>query len=397
MRKYTVTTLTQELDRLLYRHYPTVVVEGEVSQVSQPASGHCYLTLRDREATLAAVVWRADWQNLEYRPERGERVLCRGRLGLYAGQGRYQLYVNAIRPVGEGDEARKLEQIKARLEADGLLDPRRKRPLPRFPQVVGVATSLTGAALQDFLKVSRERYPAARILVAGCKVQGPDASGSVIRALELLFDDGRSDLVVVTRGGGSKADLMAFNDEQLARWIATAPVPMVSAVGHEVDTTIADLAADAVAPTPSAAAMLVLPDGPALAQRVDEAAIALDAAAARTLKRRRDSVIALRARLRHPGDRLAVIRRRRDDLTRQLVREADRYVRDRRVRLDALLSRLNALSPYAVLDRGYALVTGPEGLVTDPHAVDPGDALEIRLRGGALSAVVAASAQSGQD
>ncbi len=394
MRKFTVTGLTKELDHLLYRHYPTVLVEGEVSQVSQPASGHCYLTLRDREATLACVVWRADWQNLEYRPQRGERVECRGRVGVYASQGRYQLYVNGIRPVGEGDEARRLEKIKARLSADGLLDPRRKRPLPRFPEFVGVATSPTGAALQDFLKVSRERFPAAKILVGGCKVQGPDASGSVIRALELLFDDGRCDLVVVTRGGGSKTDLAAFNDEQLARWIATAPVPMVSAVGHEVDTTIADLVADAVAPTPSAAALLVLPDGPALAQRVDESALVLEAAMARSLSRRRGEVEALRARLRHPGHRLATIRGRRANLTRQLIREASRYVQDRRTRLDSLRDRLNALSPYAVLDRGYALVTGPEGLVTDPSSVEPGDPIAIRLSGGELAAVVAPAVSS---
>jgi len=391
MRKYTVTWLTQELDTLLYRHYPAVLVEGEVSQVSLPASGHCYLTLRDGDATLACVVWRADWQNLSFRPKRGARVVCRGRVGVYPSQGRYQLYVRVIRPVGEGDEARKLEEIRGRLEADGLLDPRRKRPLPRFPAFVGVATSTTGAALQDFLKVSRERFPAARILVAGCTVQGPDAAASVIRALELLFDDGRADLVVVTRGGGSKTDLMAFNDEQLARWIATAPVPTVSAVGHEIDTTIADLVADVVAPTPSAAALQVLPDGPALAQRVDELASALQTGVTRVVRRKETSVRALEARMRHPGQRLSVMFERCEDLRRRLVREADRYLSIRQAKVEALRGRLDALSPFAVLDRGYALVTGPSGLLTEPEGVEVGDPLEIRLAGGELAAVVADS------
>ena len=395
MRKYTVTSLTKELDTLLYRHYPSVTVEGEVSQVSLPASGHCYLTLRDREATLACVVWKSDWQNLSFRPKRGDRVLCRGRVGVYPSQGRYQLYVRVVRPVGAGDEARKLEEIRARLEADGLLDPRRKRPLPRFPAVVGVATSLTGAALQDFLKVSRERFPGALIRVAGCKVQGPDAAGSVIRALELLFDDGRSDVVVVTRGGGSKTDLMAFNDEQLARWIATAPVPVVSAVGHEVDTSLADLVADAVAPTPSAAALLVLPDGPALAQRVDELALSLDASMSRFLANGRSSVGSLQARLRHPGQRLAAMSERRQDLSRRLMREMERYLAAQRVRLDAAEGRIVALSPYGVLDRGYALVTGPQGLITSPDSVQPGDPLEIRLAGGELAAEVARPSTDG--
>jgi len=340
------------------------------------------------------VVWRADWQNLAFQPKRGERVVCRGRVGVYPSQGRYQLYVRLIRPAGEGDEARRLEAIKARLEADGLLDPRRKRPLPRFPAVVGLATSLTGAALQDFLKVSRERFPAAEIRVAGCKVQGPDAAGSVIRALELLFEDGRSDVVVVTRGGGSKGDLMAFNDEHLARWIATAPVPIVSAVGHETDTTIADLVADVVAPTPSAAALQVLPDGPALTQRVDELAHALDAALLRGLATKQAKMEALRARLRHPGQQLEALRARCTELGRRLDREADRFLAVRQTHLEGLQGRLKALSPYAVLDRGYALVTGPQGVLTDPEAVEPGDRLEIRVAGGALAARVEADTSS---
>lgn len=410
MRKYTVQALTLELERLMQRTYPVVLVEGEVSQLQTPASGHAYLTLREGDACLPCVVWRADWRRSPFQPKPGDRVLCRGRLGLYPSQGRYQLYVNVLRPAGEGGLQREIEERKARLAADGLLDPRRKRPLPPWPRVVGLATSPTGAALQDFLKVSRERFPAAHILLAGCTVQGPEAPASVIRALEMLYHDGRADVIVVTRGGGSKADLMPFNDEQLARFIADAPVPVVSAVGHEIDTTIADLVADAVAPTPTAAAVQVLPDGPALAQRVDETVFSLEAAVRREIGRQRHRVDSLRSRLRHPGDRLRQVAQRREELDKRLneamarrLREArgrlqgmdervapamGRILDDRRRRLEGAERALQALSPFAVLERGYAIVSGPDGVVTTPEEVAAGDALDVRVRGGRFGVTV---------
>lgn len=417
MRRYTVPALAEELDSLLHARYPTILVEAEVGQVQRPASGHCYLQLRDKggprnlDCTLSAIVWRDDWNRLRYQPQVGERVLCRGRLAVFQPRGMVQLQVTEIAPVGLGDLAREIEARKARLMADGLLDPRRKRALPPCPRFVGVATSLTGAALQDFLKVSRHRYPAARILVAGCSVQGVETASSVIRALDLLAEDGRSEVVVVTRGGGSKEDLLPFHDEQLARYLAQYPVPLVSAVGHQIDTTIADLVADAVAPTPSAAAMLVLPDGPALAQRVDEAAGALEAAARRYLRRLTDRLAGCEARLRHPGDRLRDVRARLDVLRERLRATVDRRLRDddrsliraedrllpavqslverRRRRLEALEGRLRALSPLAVLDRGYAIATGPDGQVlTDPAQVGDGEALQVRVRGGTIAARV---------
>lgn len=410
MRKYGVVALTQDIERLLARTWPVALVEGEVAQVQTPASGHAYFVLREGDAVLPCVVWRADWQRATWRPKQGDKALVRGRLGVYPGQGRYQLYANVLRPAGEGLLQRELEARKARLEADGLLDPRRKRPLPAWPRIVGVATSPTGAALQDFLRVARERFPAVRILLAGCTVQGPEAPSSVIRALELLAEDGRADVLVVTRGGGSQADLMAFNDEQLARFIAMSPIPVVSAVGHEVDTTIADLVADAVCPTPTAAAVKVLPDGRALAQRVDEAAFGLEAAMRREIVRRRWGVEGLAARLRHPGDRLRAVGQRRAELEgrliaamrRQLGTRAERLeraslrltpagqrlLRENRRRLEAAQRALAALSPFAVLERGYAIVSGPEGILTDSGAVRDGDPVQVRLHRGTLEAVV---------
>lgn len=416
MRKYGVRALSRDVATLLQRHWPAVLVEGEVSQLQTPSSGHAYLVLREQEACLNVVVWRNEWRAATWRPKVGDRVLCRGKLGMYEAQGRIQLYANVLRPAGEGAQQKELAERRARLEAEGLLDPRRKRALPRWPRVIGLATSPTGAALQDFLRVSRERFPSARILLAGCTVQGPEAPSSVVRALELLYEDSRADVIVVTRGGGSKADLLPFWDEQLARWIADAPVPVISAVGHEIDTTLSDLVADAVAPTPSAAAVLALPDGGALAQRVDESVLALQGSALRELARRRRLVDGLAARLRHPGERLAAARRRRDDLARRLLaamertlrdgrertRQADRLdramralLRDRRQRLVADRRALLALSPYAVLDRGYAIVTGPDGVVSDPAQVERGDRLAIRVRAGAFAATVDDDADGG--
>jgi len=388
MRTYTVRALSAELDRLLNRSYPRLEVTGELAQCQVPSSGHAYLTLREEDAALSVVVWRDDWRRLDWRPQVGKRVLCRGRLGAYRGQGRYQLYANHVELAGEGKLEAQLKAIRARLQADGLLDPRRKRALPRVPRVIGLATSPTGAALQDFLRVSRERWPAARVLLAPCTVQGVDAAGSVVRALELLFDDGRADVVVVTRGGGSKSDLLAFQDEGLARWIATAPVPVVSAVGHEIDSTIADLVADAVAPTPSAAAVLVLPDAAATAQRIDEADAAMRAAMVRVLGARRTRMEALRARLRHPRHVLAQRGARTADLRARLVASAERRIERDRARHRALAGRLQALSPYGVLDRGYAIVRGPGGVVRGPEDVGSGDALSIRVARGAVDAVV---------
>ena len=309
-RHYTVASLHRELDGALRDRYQSVVVEAEIAQINKPASGHAYLLLRDRDrfrgdAVLAGVVWRDDWRRLRYQPAMGDRVLCRGRIGLYPARGQVQIYVSAIAPAGKGAMAREIELRKQRLMADGLLDERRKRPLPPFPRVVGLATSPAGAAVRDFLEVARQRFPAAEILVGPCKVQGEHAAGSVTRALDMLIEHGRAEVIVVTRGGGSKEDLMPFQDEFLARAIAHCPVPVVSAVGHEIDTTIADLVADAVAPTPSAAAVLVLPDASAWLQRVDEAYVSLHKHARRALRTRRRDLAALQARLRHPQQRLA--------------------------------------------------------------------------------------------
>lgn len=388
MKPLTVTALTVQLDRLTSRAFPRIAVEGELSQLSTPMSGHAYLTLRDRDAVLPCVVWKSDWARVKPRPAIGDRVVAMGRLGIYPTQGKYQLYAHRLEPAGLGEHERKLQAIRARLDRDGLTDPRRKRELPRFPTIVGLATSPTGAALQDFLAVSAARWPAARIRLAGCKVQGPDAAASVVLALETLFEDGRSDVVVVTRGGGAKDDLLPFQDEQLARFIADSPIPVVSAVGHEIDTTMADLVADAVAPTPSAAAMLVLPDGATWQQRLDEGTVALQQRFARFVAQQRRRVTELAGRLKHPARQVEAGRRRHTDLTERLHQAMTRRLGRSKDRLAARRDRLEALSPTAVLSRGYAIAHGPGGVLRSVDDAPVGTPIEVQLADGRLPATV---------
>ncbi|MCO4745088.1 MAG: exodeoxyribonuclease VII large subunit [Proteobacteria bacterium] len=433
MQPYSVSGLCGELQRIVESRYPVVLVEGEIVQAQTPASGHCYLTLGDRDARLSAIIFAGTLRRLRLRPEAGMRVVARGRLSFYPRRGQAQLIVNELAPAGEGAMAKELARRRERLMRDGLLDPRRKRELPASPRVVGVVTSLTGAALQDFLKVSGLRFPAAQIRVAPTLVQGPEAPPSIVQALDLLQEDGRSDVIVLTRGGGSKSDLMAFQDEYVARAVAGCSVPTISAVGHEIDTTLCDEVADAVAPTPSAAAVLALPDGVALTRRTDETLLGLQSAMKRRLVRHRDRVQQLSARLRSPADRVASSRKKHTDLSERLSVAMDRVLLQRRLalgggeerlartlqgplriqreRLEAVRGRLqpamgrtlerrrvaleraegqlSALSPTAVLQRGYAIVRGPDGkLVSSREDVGFGDRLSVRVSDGSLDVIV---------
>ncbi|MBN2797602.1 MAG: exodeoxyribonuclease VII large subunit [Deltaproteobacteria bacterium] len=439
MQRYTVSFLVRTLGQIFDARFPDIEVEGETARISAPASGHRYFDLRHEDATIAAVVWRTRWGGLSYQPRVGERVICRGRVGIFPRSGATQLYVTDITPAGRGDWAEELRARKARLAADGLLDPGRKRPLPAHPRVVGVATSLTGAALQDFLVVSRRRFPAARVVVAGCLVQGERAAQSVIEAVQLLERHGAVEVIVVTRGGGSEKDLVPFQDEGLCRAIAASRVPVLTAVGHQIDTSLVDLVADASAPTPSAAAERLFPDGPALAQRIDEGALGLERALGRRLALSRERVEQLRARLRSPEERLAGDARRLHELESRLevavvgalrvararVEEQqlradraptlrleraqarleglegrlplawERHPRRARAQLGAAAAGLSALSPLDVLGRGYAIVRGQRGVLTSAGQASPGEVVEVLLRHGTLSAQVLAQGAPG--
>src|SRR5512138_3062790 len=258
-RPLSVGELTRDLKAAIKPRFRDVWVSGEVGNLRKQASGHLYFSLKDDEAVLPCALWASQARRVRFAIEEGLEVVARGFVEIYPPHGKYQLIVQELEPRGAGAQALLLAQIKERLERDGLLDPARKRPLPFLPRRIGVATSPTGAALRDFLRVVHARFENARVLVAPCRVQGEGAAATVIQAIRALAASG-VDVIVVTRGGGSAEDLWEFNDERLARIVAACPVPVVSAVGHEVDVSVCDLVADARAATPTHAAQLVVPE-----------------------------------------------------------------------------------------------------------------------------------------
>jgi exodeoxyribonuclease VII large subunit len=334
-----------------------VWVAGEIANLRRQASGHVYLSLKDDEATIGAVLWASQARRLKFALEEGQEVVARGFVEIYPPHGKYQLVLQEVEPRGAGALAVLLQQVKERLQADGLLDPARKRPLPFLPRRVGVATSPTGAALRDFLRVLHGRFPSLPVLVAPCRVQGEGAAATVISAVRALCR-ARVDVVVVTRGGGSQEELWAFNDERLARALAACPVPVVSAVGHEVDVTVADLVADVRAATPTHAAQLVAPVRDELVARVVGLRARADRALASIVDARRRELRALRAELLEPAHALSRARHRVDDLLHRASAGVRAPARRERERLDRLRARLSRQEPRRHLRELIARMEG---------------------------------------
>lgn len=369
-------------------------VRGEISNWKLYPSGHAYFTLKDEHAQVKCVMWRTYVQRLRFQPQNGMQVLAGGRVEVYERDGVYQLYVSEMEPAGLGALHQAFEQLKQKLAAEGLFDQGRKRPLPRLPRKVGIVTSPVGAAVRDMITVARRRWPGVHLLLAPAQVQGDEAPASLIAALELLQQVPEVDVIIIGRGGGSLEELWAFNDEALARAIARCRVPVVSAVGHETDFTIADFVADLRAPTPSAAAELVVPSRADLVAAIDGARQRLVLAVRQHIGRRRQQVAALASRpvLRRPLDRILAHRQRLDDLTRRLGLAAGARIRDGRARLAAAAARLDALSPLACLARGYAIALDAQGrALRDAAAVRPGDRVQVVLHRGRLLARVEAT------
>ena len=363
-----------------------VRVEGELSQFTNHRSGHWYFTVRDRDAVLNCVMFRGMNQFVRRPPKLGETVVVTGSLDLYAPHGKLNLLVRRMERSGAGDLAAQLEALKRKLSAEGLFAPERKRPIPALPRSIGVATSPTGAAFHDVLKVLDRRFPGLTVYLAGCRVQGDAAPAEIASAIARLNTHGGSDVLIVGRGGGSAEDLAAFNSEVVARAIAASAIPVVSAVGHEVDVSIADLVADVRAATPSHAAELVVPERDGLLLALDDLDVRQHSAMRRLLRRRRDRLAALQPR--HPRERIARDRRRLDQAAVGLPRAMSARLRRQRARLDAATGQLAALSPDRVLERGYAVVLKDGAAVTDAAALSVGDALSLRLRSGSAAARV---------
>ncbi len=391
---WTVTDLTRYLRDLLESDFnlQDVWVEGEVSNFSQPRSGHVYFTLKDDRAALRCVMWRSVVARQAYLPRDGEAVLVHGKVSVYEAGGQYQLYADRIQPVGTGALFQAFLELKARLQAEGLFDEDRKRPIPAWPRRIGVVTSPTGAALRDILNTIRRRYPLAEVVLAPTSVQGIEAPPGIVAALEALQRLAPPpNVILVARGGGSLEDLWAFNDERVVRAVAACRVPVISGVGHETDFTLTDFAADRRAPTPTAAAELATPDQADLRATLAERHARLIRAVQRALEAERIALHAIYQRLaRHaPLTRIRSDQQRLDEWSLRMKRALTHRVTLERARLTALQSHLDALSPLAVLRRGYALVTDAQGrVVHSVRQVRPGNRLSVRVQDGAFPAQV---------
>lgn len=366
-------------------------VEGEISNWSCSRAGHCYFTLKDAQAAIHAVIWRSLAMRLSFAPQDGQAVLAHGRVSVYEPHGQYQLYVDVLRPIGRGELYMELERLKARLAAEGLFDAERKRPLPPFPVTIGVVTSPTGAALRDIINVLSRRWPPARLILAPTLVQGESAPPQIVAALRALYRRDDVELIIVARGGGSIEDLWAFNDERVVRTVVESPVPVVSGVGHEVDWTLTDLAADVRAPTPSAAAEVSTPDW----TEVDSQVMALADALIGIVRRRLDDArLALESQQRtlaylSPRRRIERDRQQVDELAERLERAARHHLTLLSERTRGLAHRLQGLNPYATLERGYAIVRHADGrVVRRSDEVVAGERLAVRVADGEFAARV---------
>ena len=393
-RVFRVGQLLTGLSRLLEDHVGRLWVMGEVSNLHEAASGHVYFSLKDDRGQVRAVLFRSAARRIPFDIEEGSEIVVHADLSIYAARGDLQLIVRQVEPRGVGALQLAFEQLRRRLEAEGLFDEERKRELPAFPRRVGVVTSAAGAAIHDVIEVAGQRFPGTPLLISPTRVQGEGSEVQIARALSRVTGTpGREDVdvVLLVRGGGSLEDLMSFNSERVARAIVACPVPVVSGVGHEVDVTIADLAADARASTPSAAATLALPDRAALAatlardwRRLEASAAGFLRDARRRLAREQDAL-----RVLAPTTRLAARRARLQTAMHGLVREMRGGVERRRSRLSVQAGRLESLSPLAVLGRGYAMVQRErDGLIVRRREeAPPGERLRIRVAEGEIEAV----------
>ena len=366
--------------------FRNISVKGELSNVTLHRTGHIYFSIKDEGAAVSAVMWRSDVSSLDFMPENGQKVTAEGRVTLWVQRGQYTFNVRSMRKDGAGDLFAAFEELKRRLAAEGLFDASRKKPLPKYPRTVGIITAPTGAAIRDMINVTGRRFPLAKILLYPTLVQGDGAAPQMIEALRAFNREKKADVIILGRGGGSTEDLWAFNDEALARAVCASEIPVVSAVGHEVDYTICDFAADLRAPTPSAAAELVVPDRAETKRRLQNVITAMRKPLADKIQSERRVLQALRGN-RVLTDPLASFDARRlalgafDDKLSLFAETAGTQLRER---LHALAGRLESLSPLSVLSRGYAAVFSAGGRVINSVSRVPDEPFEVRFADGGV-------------
>ena len=434
-RIYTVTALTAEIKSLLEEGFDLVWLEGEISNFASPSSGHYYMSLKDENAQIRAIMFKMQAHYLKFIPEDGMKVIARGRISVYEPRGEYQLILDYLEPLGVGALAAAFEQVKKKLSVEGVFDEEQKRPIPFLPRRIAVVTSPTGAAIRDFLRISYRRMPNLDVTVVPARVQGDEAAGDIVEALDIVNRELDVDVIVLTRGGGSLEDLWPFNQEEVAYAIRRSLIPVVSAVGHEVDLTIADLAADLRAPTPSGAAELVVREKETLERDLRSLSSRLEIALHGIVDRIRDRVKNLSSRMRDPRRHLADTWLRLDEIYNRLVRTGGGCISENLRRLEALnetlilnsptraitmlsqewafhnrslthafalyldrkkrdihsmRDRLGSLNPLSILKRGYSITRKvPEmNIIKDSAQVKTGDEIKTILARGTIGSLV---------
>lgn len=385
-----VSRLVYLLKEVVEDNFVQVTVTGEIANFSAPSSGHYYFGLKDDQAQLRSVMFRSSNRMLNFTPENGMQVVCAGHVSLYQQRGELQLVVDRMEPLGVGNWQLAFEKLKTMLDAEGLFNTSHKQPLPSFPRTIGVVTSPTGAAIHDILNVLRRRGAGLRVLLRPVRVQGDGSAGEIAQAIADLNRDGQADVLIVGRGGGSPEDLWAFNEEVVARAVFASKIPVISAVGHEVDVTISDLVADLRAPTPSAAAELVVQGRQELERHVDHLIMRLSGQMQGRLLLLKERLNGLQRRLRSPVDELQRQHNSLEQTRKRLYLAMQKRLDGAANRLGLAASHLHALSPLATLDRGYAIAFNEQTqvVVRDAGSLHNGDRLRIRFAKGSVIAVV---------
>ena len=390
---FSVSQITGHIQHTLEKGFASVWVKGEISNLTRHSSGHWYFSLKDSGAQLGSVMFRRQNKGVRFEPTHGMEITAHGRISVYPPQGRYQLVVDQMLPAGQGDLHLAFENLKKKLHAEGLFDPSRKQKLPAYPTKIGIVTSPTGAAIRDMINILSRRFPLAELILLPVKVQGDGAAAEIAKAIDSLNNMQECQVLLVGRGGGSLEDLWAFNEEVVARAIADSKIPVVSAVGHETDTTISDFVADHRAPTPSAAAELVVPDQVELTRWFMQVEQSLHSNIRGRIERydQRLDAIARSYALKRPALMIEQFMQKLDQFEDRSIRSTQEKIAIVTARLDNLSVSVVALNPLNILDKGYAVISGAEGsVIRSIDEISDGSELHLRMKDGEISSIASA-------